>query len=309
VILTDIAEHLLQRAAKVSPQAKSIHTRAETLTGIDDTSIDFIVALRVFSSFNFNPMTAIRQAKRTLRNEGSVLISVCNGYRAIDDTILPGQVVGTPPYLDFSQPFKEALRLLGLLHKAGFCELFLVPGSTELFLGGTYRPDIKKMRTPILHVEGIDPISLCFFSESMPTAWLGNYSNHPIQLDGFYWPTVEHFFQAQKFTDQNLRRRVIECMSPQSAKSFAWSHNTEVRDDWKTVRLAVMRKGLQAKFEQHPYLKSTLLLTGNRKLIERSPTDYDYFWGRSLDGQGENMMGSLLTEIRSTYKRGLNYEA
>lgn len=309
VILADISEKLLQRAVVASPSAESFHTKAEDLIGISSNSVDLIVALRVFCSTGFNPNMAVKQVSRVLRPEGSILLSVSNGYRATDNTILPGQVVGTPPRIDFSRPFEEALTMLGLLYDAGFRELFLLPGSTELFFGGTYLPGKVTFKglDPILHIESVDHVPLCFYSALMPTAWLGNYSPHPVRIDGFVWPTVEHFFQAEKFQNLALRQLVRLSTSPQVAKSLAWSFSSEIRSDWSTARIDIMHRGLRAKFDQHPYLRSPLISTKSRELIERS--SIDHFWGRSPCGEGTNMTGTLLMSLRAQYKKGASHEA
>lgn len=303
VVLVDIAEKLLQRAISVTKCEKSIVTRAEKLYGIGDASIDLYVALRVFCSTGFDAEAAIKQASRVLKKGGSILISVSNGYKAIDNTILPGQVIGIPPVLDFSRPFKETLVILNLLFNTGFRELFLVPGETELFLGGTLFQSLQiQNQEPILHTDGLDYIPLCFYSERMPTVWLGSFSPHSIIIDGIAWPTIEHFFQANKFSQPFLRKSIELCESPIKAKQFAWSYDSEKRKDWTSVRIPIMQRGLKAKFDQYPNLKKTLLATKNRDLIERS--EDDLFWGFSLEGEGANRMGNLLKYLRKNYKSG-----
>lgn len=36
-----------------------------------------------------------------------------------------------------------------------------------------------------------------------------NFSNHDFELEGKYWTTSEHYFQAQKFLQQNLSQKDI----------------------------------------------------------------------------------------------------
>jgi ribA/ribD-fused uncharacterized protein len=298
ITLADISEKLLSNATQKVHPSKSILTKAENLKGILDSSIDLYVALRVFNSINFRYGDAIQEAKRVLRIGGSILLSLSNGYEAIDDTILPGQIVGIPSKLSLSQPFQQALKILTLLYEEGFSELFLVPGSAELFIGGTIL-SVKKsvLIEPILHTESINNIPLCFYSEKMPTAWLGNYSSHSINIDGILWPTVEHYFQSEKFIDFEHKNSILNIDNPALAKEYAWQHHNKVRSDWDEIRVAAMKKGLIAKFSTYPYLKNALLKTGKRELIERSPTDI--FWGSTISGKGQNKVGYLLNEIRN----------
>jgi hypothetical protein len=72
----------------------------------------------------------------------------------------------------------------------------------------------------------------------------------------------------------------------------------EMRADWETVQMDVMRKALRAKFSQHADLATLLRSTGAARLEEESPSDA--FWGIGADGAGANHLGVLLAEIRSS---------
>jgi N-glycosidase YbiA len=301
ITLVDISQKMLNSASDVVNPTKSFLTKAEKLSDISTNSQDFYIALRVYNSLNFRPRLAISEAKRVLKPGGSILLSISNGYHAIDDTILPGQIIGTHPRLSLSQPFHQAYSILSLLHGQGFRELFLVPGSSELFLGGTLSSDIKHADIePILHTESLNSIPLCFYSEKMPTNWLGNYSKHPISIDGNLWPTVEHYFQSEKFIDIHHKEFILKTESPSEVKKYAWRHEAFVRNDWKEIRLGTMQKALIAKFSAYKYLKNALVETDRRELIERSPSDT--FWGRSINKTGLNMMGATLIKIRNQIK-------
>ena len=53
-----------------------------------------------------------------------------------------------------------------------------------------------------------------------------------------------------------------------------------------------------AKFTSHAELRNALLDTGDQEIVENAPTDY--FWGCGQLGGGQNMLGKLLMETRST---------
>jgi len=53
-----------------------------------------------------------------------------------------------------------------------------------------------------------------------------------------------------------------------------------------------------AKFTSHAELRNALLDTGDQEILENAPTDY--FWGCGQLGGGQNMLGKLLMETRST---------
>lgn len=78
-----------------------------------------------------------------------------------------------------------------------------------------------------------------------------NFSAHPIQLNGYTWPTVEHYFQAQKFEDLRLQDRVRMAPSPGKAAKIGRDRNLPLRKDWERVKDHIMYKALQEKFRQH----------------------------------------------------------
>lgn len=75
----------------------------------------------------------------------------------------------------------------------------------------------------------------------------------------------------------------------------------QLRPDWETVKLKIMKELLILKFS-NPILKEKLLATNNLEIIELNNWG-DKYWGaiRLKDNQivGENHLGKLLTEIRT----------
>ena len=67
------------------------------------------------------------------------------------------------------------------------------------------------------------------------------------------------------------------------------------------VKYGIMVKVLQAKFTQHENLKKILLSTGDRKIIENSPSDYT--WGCGKSGKGKNWLGLALMEVRNQIRK------
>ena len=51
--------------------------------------------------------------------------------------------------------------------------------------------------------------------------FLSHFHPSPIVLDGERWPTVEHFYQAQKSPDPDYRAAIREAIHPGRAKSLA----------------------------------------------------------------------------------------
>ena len=129
---------------------------------------------------------------------------------------------------------------------------------------------------------------------------LSNFSPHGFEADGVWWPTVEHYFQAQKFSGASCaahRQCIRNAPSPGEAKSLGQSRHVPIRSDWEAAKVDVMRTALRLKFAM-PELRELLLSTGSRHLIEASPQDR--YWGEGRDGQGKNMLGRLLMELRAS---------
>ena len=80
-----------------------------------------------------------------------------------------------------------------------------------------------------------------------------------------------------------------------AAKALGQSRKFPIRSDWDQVKETVMLHALRQKF-QNPSLRTLLLQTKNRELIEDSP--YDRFWGCGRDGKGKNRLGHLLMALR-----------
>lgn len=126
---------------------------------------------------------------------------------------------------------------------------------------------------------------------------LSNFSRHGFLHDGIYWPTVEHYFQAQKFAGTERAQLIQNAATPRQAKDLGHDRSVPLRSDWDEVKEAVMRHAVFRKFETHGEARAVLLGTGDEDIIEDSPTDY--YWGCGADGTGKNMLGRILMDVRA----------
>jgi GTP cyclohydrolase II len=141
-----------------------------------------------------------------------------------------------------------------------------------------------------------------FYHSDQPWGELSNFSRHAVFIGDRMWPTVEHFYQAQKFVGTPHEEAIRCCQTPMLAKMHAAGLTAEHRrQDWQTVKEAVMLEGLRAKFRQHPDLAERLLRSGDRLLVEH--TRNDTYWGDGGDGTGKNRLGSLLMQVRAEVRR------
>ncbi|CAF1350123.1 unnamed protein product [Adineta ricciae] len=132
-----------------------------------------------------------------------------------------------------------------------------------------------------------------FYGRNKPFNEFSNFHEAPIELDGYTWPTTEHYFQAQKFVhDQEHYLHVLNLPAPRAAFNYVRTYKSFVRPDWADVKDEVMLKACMAKFGQHKELKDLLLSTGDRLLVEH--TENDSYWGDGGDGSGRNQLGITL---------------
>jgi ribA/ribD-fused uncharacterized protein len=135
-----------------------------------------------------------------------------------------------------------------------------------------------------------------FYGVSSEYGCFSNFAHYPIRLQGKSWPTVEHYFQAQKFKESDYQEAIRQAKSPAKAKSMGRSRKYRLRPDWEQVKDAIMREAVRAKFTQHDDLRQILLATGTAAIEENSPTD-DY-WGTGSHGGGKNKLGRILMSVR-----------
>ena len=131
-----------------------------------------------------------------------------------------------------------------------------------------------------------------------PYGCFSNFSRHGFELDGFWWPTSEHYFQAQKFvtTDSPWFDKIREAKAPKEAAKMGRDRTHPLRGDWESVKDDIMQQAVLKKFETHADLREILLSTGDEEIVENSPIDY--YWGCGKDGSGKNKLGLILMTVR-----------
>lgn len=129
-----------------------------------------------------------------------------------------------------------------------------------------------------------------------PYGCFSNFSPHGFELDGVWWHTSEHYFQAQKFVGTPHVEQIRQVKTPKDAARMGRDRSRPLRPDWEQVKDDIMRKAVLCKFETHADIREVLLSTGDERIVENSPIDY--YWGCGADGSGKNRLGEILMEIR-----------
>ncbi|WP_429037737.1 NADAR family protein [Aeromonas media] len=141
------------------------------------------------------------------------------------------------------------------------------------------------------------------------------YSNWHTRNCSFIWRGVRFFnseaalmyAKAEFFGDRKNMARVLANQNPYDAKGFGRDVTPYVDAQWAAARYQVMVEILIEKFSQNKHLLEQLLATGNRTLVEASPSDTT--WGVGLAPEnplaqdpskwrGQNLLGKALMEVR-----------
>lgn len=150
-----------------------------------------------------------------------------------------------------------------------------------------YAPESNK-------IKNMDEIN--FYKVSDPYGEFSNFSAFKVLIAAQIWPTVEHYFQANKFIDYRIQDKIRLMDSPMDAAIEGRNRDNTLRDDWEQIKDHLMYRAVKAKFLQHVKLKSLLLSTGAATIIEH--TTNDKYWGDGGDGSGKNMLGQTLMKVR-----------
>lgn len=130
--------------------------------------------------------------------------------------------------------------------------------------------------------------------------FLSNFEPVEIMLDGVKYPSVEHAYMSAKCEKESWKKF---CSDPSNTAGTVKkiSKITQLREDWKDVRLSVMEECLRQKFSKDPF--KTLLLETKDLYIQEGNYWNDKFWGVCLKtNTGENNLGKLIMQVRESLK-------
>jgi ribA/ribD-fused uncharacterized protein len=145
-------------------------------------------------------------------------------------------------------------------------------------------------------------MTIYFYStHEVPYGCFSNFSSHGIEMDGHWWPTTEHYFQAQKFAGTPYEEQVRLAATPKQAALIGRDRRLPLRPDWEQVKDEVMRRAVMCKFETYTQLRELLLATGDEEIVERNVRDE--YWGCGKEGTGKNMLGCILMEVRAILRK------
>ena len=133
-----------------------------------------------------------------------------------------------------------------------------------------------------------------FFGEHR---WLSNFWSCDVCYDDITFPSVEHGYVYAKVHLSSAEHNYMLSCSPGDAKRIG--KIKMIKPDFEHNKVAIMKELLLSKFKESS-LQQQLLSTGTASLVEANNWG-DTFWGVDEQGNGLNMLGNLLEEVREHY--------
>ena len=145
---------------------------------------------------------------------------------------------------------------------------------------------------------------------SITKTCLSQWWEQPFSAEGILYPSAEHWMMAGKaklFGDEEILHKIQQTASPAEAKKLGRAVRNFEQNAWEEARYEIVKEGNLLKFGQNDDLKTYLVNTQERVLVEASP--YDPIWGIGLKQdasnienphtwQGLNLLGFALMEVR-----------
>lgn len=152
-------------------------------------------------------------------------------------------------------------------------------------------------------------------NETISKNCLSQWYEASFKVNGISYSTSEQYMMAEKarlFCDDNAFVRILNAKNPGAVKAIGREVRNFEENVWNEHRLNIVITGNLAKFSQNPELKTYLLSTGNRILVEASPVDK--IWGTGLaednpsifnpnQWKGENLLGFALMDVRNELRK------
>ena len=135
--------------------------------------------------------------------------------------------------------------------------------------------------------------------------WFSNFlpCEKPIVHRGISYRTLEHYYQALKTEDFELRRKIAACSTPGKAKRMG--QTVPLRQNWGKLKVIFMESGLREKFCPGS-IHYNQLMQSKGDIVEWNNW-HDNFWGsctciKCKLKKKNNMLGKLLMKMRREYK-------
>lgn len=135
VTFVDIAPNGLKKIKKLIPSSKTIKSRAEDLSMIEDNSYELYVSLRTYNSSFFDIKEGIKEAYRVLKNNSVAIISISNGFlNQNEKKIIPGIIIPKLGFIDLYRGIDIVKNLSNILTEYNFKDIEITPTNGEIYI-------------------------------------------------------------------------------------------------------------------------------------------------------------------------------
>lgn len=156
---------------------------------------------------------------------------------------------------------------------------------------------------------------LFFWHEYEENGYLSQWYHAPFTLEGVTYQTCEQYMMAKKallFGDFEKYSQIMKERDPKKDKALGKTVANFDHDLWQSCNEEIVYHANLAKFSQNPDLREALLATGDKILVEASPSDKIYGIGLEASDpvardpqkwKGSNLLGTTLCRVRDDLTR------
>ncbi|KAF2661153.1 DUF1768-domain-containing protein [Lophiostoma macrostomum CBS 122681] len=151
-----------------------------------------------------------------------------------------------------------------------------------------------------------------FWKPHEKNGYLGQWYTSPFSISGSTYRTAEMYMMVQKaalFGDSKIAAQMLKTQDPKTHKALGRKVRGFDEGVWESNRLRIVTEGTYHKFTtatNAAQLRTMLLATGDRELVEASPLDR--IWGigfaesnagANREYWGLNLLGRALMDVRT----------
>lgn len=134
LVIVDIAYNSLNQAKKILPHSQAFQARSDMLDFLPDSNFDIYISLRTYQSTYFDIFASLQEAKRVLKNNGSIIISIACGTLNDNGNLIYGIYNPHNGKFDKNRPNLFLESILKYLEELNFNIVGIEKNITEIFI-------------------------------------------------------------------------------------------------------------------------------------------------------------------------------
>ncbi len=110
-------------------------------------------------------------------------------------------------------------------------------------------------------------MAIKFYKVNEEYGCFSTFSKHGSTLDGKYWMTSEHYFQAKKFEGTEYEEIIRLLNNPMDVAIKGRDKSLPLRKDWEDIKDDIMKKAVLEKFSQNTSIRNILISTKDEVIV------------------------------------------